>query len=95
MLQCQSVFASNLVTYTRTLKDAKEDDASKKAIKVYAVNPGITDVVDLGGGNSASLIGLVADMNLRLASIEGLLATGNSQRLEAVRFYNGNNSKCK
>jgi hypothetical protein len=77
--------SSNLVTYTRTLKDAKEDDSSKKAIKVYAVNPGITDVVDLGGGSSASLIGLVADMSIRLASIEGLLATGNTQRIEAVR----------
>jgi hypothetical protein len=47
-------------------------------MKVYAVNPGITDMVEINGGK-ASLIGLVADMNSRLASIEGLLSTGNEQ----------------
>ena len=50
MLQCQWYFFKPLVTYTRSLKDAKEDDASKKAIKVYALTQVITDVVDLGGG---------------------------------------------
>jgi hypothetical protein len=47
-------------------------------MKVYAVNPGITDMVEIGNGK-ASLIGLVADMAGRLASIEGLLSIGNEQ----------------
>jgi len=47
-------------------------------MKVYAVNPGITDMVEIGGGK-ASLIGLVVDITSRLASIEGLLSIGNQQ----------------
>jgi hypothetical protein len=47
-------------------------------MKVYAVNPGITDMIDIGSAK-VSMIGLVADMAGRLASIEGLLAIGNQQ----------------
>jgi hypothetical protein len=47
-------------------------------MKVYAVNPGITDMIDIGSAK-VSMIGLVADMAGRLASIEGLLSIGNQQ----------------
>jgi hypothetical protein len=47
-------------------------------MKVYAVNPGITDMIDIGSVK-VSMIGLVADMAGRLASIEGLLSIGNQQ----------------
>jgi hypothetical protein len=49
----------------------------QEPMKVYSVNTGIADLVDLGG-RSMSLIGLVSEMNSRLGMIEGLLAVGNN-----------------
>jgi hypothetical protein len=70
--------SSHSVTYTRALSGIS-NEGTKEAIKVYSVNPGITDVVEVGGIN-VSLIGLVADMTQRLTNIEGLLSIGNQQR---------------
>jgi hypothetical protein len=47
-------------------------------MKVFAVNPGIADLVELGSAK-VSLIGLVADMVGRLSNIENLLSVGNQQ----------------
>jgi hypothetical protein len=52
-------------------------------MKVYAVNPGITDIVDVGSVKT-SLINLVADMAGRLSSIENLLSVGNEQKSAIV-----------
>jgi hypothetical protein len=71
--------SSHTITYNRNLGEGIKDDGSKQAIKVYSVNPGISDLIDIGG-TSVSLIGLVADMTRRLVNIEGLLAIGNQQQ---------------
>jgi hypothetical protein len=70
--------SSHTISYTRNLGADVKDEGAKQAIKVYSVNPGISDLIDVGG-TSVSLIGLVADMTGRLASIEGLLAINNQQ----------------
>jgi hypothetical protein len=69
--------SSHLVTYNRELQGAS-DNGDKQALKVYAVNPGITDMVDVNGSN-VSLIGLVSDAVIRLSNIEGLLSVNNQQ----------------
>jgi len=74
--------SSHLITYDRSLQGAN-DKGDKQALKVYAVNPGITDLVDINGSN-VSLIGLVADMTTRLASIEGLLSINNQQNQAVI-----------
>jgi hypothetical protein len=52
-------------------------------MKVFSVNPGISDLIDVNGSN-VSLIGLVADMTTRLASIENLLSINNNQNSAIV-----------
>lgn len=74
--------SSHTITYERALQGAN-DSGNKEALKVYSVNPGITDLVELGNGR-VSLIGLVADMTSRLASIEQLLSVGNEQTSAVV-----------
>jgi hypothetical protein len=69
--------SSHLVTYNRELQGAS-DNGDKQALKVYSVNPGITDMVDVNGLN-VSLIGLVSDAVIRLSNIEGLLSVNNQQ----------------
>jgi hypothetical protein len=69
--------SSHLVSYNRELQGAN-DNGDKQALKVYAVNPGITDMVDVNGAN-VSLIGLVSDAVIRLSNIEGLLSINNQQ----------------
>jgi hypothetical protein len=69
---------TQLASYTRDLKYAK-DQGTKEAIKVMPVTPGIDDMVEFDG-QQVSLIGLVAQMNLQLDSIRGLLQAGNQQR---------------
>jgi hypothetical protein len=69
--------SSHLVSYNRELQGAN-DNGDKQALKVYAVNPGITDMVDVNGAN-VSLIGLVSDAVTRLSNIEGLLSINNQQ----------------
>jgi len=74
--------SSHLVTYDRALQGAN-DNGDKQALKVYAVNPGITDMVDVNGAN-VSLIGLVSDAVARLSNIEGLLSINNEQNNAAI-----------
>jgi len=74
--------SSHLVTYERTLSGVR-DNGSKEAVKVFSVNPGITDLVDVAGKN-VSLIMLVADMTQRLTNIEGLLSINNEQNRAVV-----------
>jgi hypothetical protein len=74
--------SSHLVTYERTLTGAK-DNGNKEALKVFSVNPGIADVIDVDGKN-VSLIGLVADMTQRLTNIEALLSVNNEQNQAIV-----------
>jgi hypothetical protein len=69
--------SSHLVSYNRELQGAS-DNGDKQALKVYSVNPGITDMVDVNGAN-VSLIGLVSDAVIRLSNIEGLLSINNQQ----------------
>jgi hypothetical protein len=69
---------TQLASYTRDLKYVK-DQGTKEAIKVMPVTPGIDDMVEFDG-QQVSLIGLVAQMNLQLDSIRGLLQAGNQQR---------------
>lgn len=71
------------VTYKRSLTDVN-DEKNKEAIKVYSVNPGIADLVEVGN-SKVSLIELTADMAGRLRNIEDLLSTGNAQRTELIK----------
>jgi hypothetical protein len=75
--------SSHTVTYNRSLSKDVNDNGSKEALKVYAVNPGISDLLEVNG-KSVSAIGLMADMSDRLGRIEGLLAVGNEQRRAVV-----------
>jgi hypothetical protein len=74
--------SSHLVTYSRELQGVK-DDNQKQAIKVFNVNPGISDLVEYGG-SSVSLIGLVSNMVTRLENIEELLSINNQISTAAV-----------
>ena len=75
--------ASHIITYSRALKGVK-DENDKQALKVFSVNPGITDEIEIGS-SKVSMIGLMADMATRLASIEGLLSIGNQQRSQVIQ----------
>ena len=78
--------SSNLVSYSRQLQGVS-DDGSKQALKVYTVNPGITDMVEVAGVTT-SLIGLVADVAQRLTSIESLMSVNNQQNNAAIAVSN-------
>jgi len=64
---------SNLISYSRQLQGVK-DDGSGKAIKVYSVNPGITDKVDLNGSN-ISLMELVGSIYTALGNLISVSTT--------------------
>lgn len=66
-------FTSHLVSYGRKIDG---DDGSGQALKVYMVNPSITDEVDIAGGK-ASLIGLVSDISNKLDILNATMGVGN------------------
>jgi len=70
--------SSHTVTYTRDLMFVKEQ-GQKQAIKVMAVNPGIYDKVDYEG-NTLSLMDVIAEMSMKITSLETAVNTGNTQR---------------
>lgn len=74
--------SSHSVPYTRDLKHVS-DQGVKEAIKVFSVNPGIDDEIEVNG-TQTSLINLVGEMTQRLSSIEELLNVGNTQRSSVV-----------
>ena len=76
--------SSNLVSYSRILQNVK-DDGSGKALKVFAVNPGITDKVDLNG-TSISLIELIGSIYTAL----GTLVTSSAAGTEVLTAIAGN-----
>jgi hypothetical protein len=78
--------SSNLVSYSRTLQGVS-DDGNKQALKVYTVNPGIMDMVEVAGVTT-SLIALVADVAQRLTSIEGLMSVNNQQNNASLAVSN-------
>jgi hypothetical protein len=71
--------SSHTITYNRSLGKDVKDNGSNEALKVYSVNPGLSDLLEVNG-KSVSAIGLMSDMTDRLSRIEGLLAIGNEQR---------------
>jgi len=76
--------SSNLVSYSRVLQDVR-DDGSGKAVKVYAVNPGITDKVDLNG-TSISLMELIGSIYTAL----GTLVASSAVETEILTTIAGN-----
>lgn len=66
-------FTSHLMTYGRKVDG---DDGSGQALKVYMVNPSITDEVEVAGGR-ASLIGLVSDISNKLDILNATMGVGN------------------
>lgn len=61
-------FSSHIVRFNRSLDNIIGETNPGEAIKVYTVNPGITDVVDVGG-TKTNLIDMVAIMSQQLNGI--------------------------